>query len=180
MAALSSLRSQRMSSQRAEIEAQYVAFRLRLGWFILPVSSIFRVMPIEKRVPTITLNGEKVPSIDLGRSLFGKNTTSSVPILSVAGSPVSNKPSLLVVRSQSQSQPDLVKSKDQSYVGLLSNSQPALLRIALRDIVPLPPTYAQQWKVDFITSMTLPIETRPSLFAIDPDRFVAAVLAKIN
>jgi chemotaxis signal transduction protein len=172
MAALSSLRSQRISNQRAEIEQQYVAFRLRLGWFILPVAAIFRVLPVEKQLPTITLSGAKVPLIDLGRSLFGKNTSQTAPVLLVGGSPVANKPSLLIVRSQ-------VDTKE-AYVGLLCNSQPALQRIAPSEIVPLPPTYAKQWKVDFVTSMTLPIASRPSLFAIDPDLFVSTIHAKLT
>jgi hypothetical protein len=42
--------------------------------------------------------------------------------------------------------------------------------------VSLPQTYSQRWKVDFISSMTLPSEDLPSLFVIDSDRLISSMV----
>jgi chemotaxis signal transduction protein len=167
MPAISSLRSQRLSELRTDIGQQYLAFRLRLGWFILPIESIYRVIPLEKHIPNLTFSGQKVPIADLGKILFGetKGQSNKIPQLSVNGAIVVSKPSLIVVRNQTE---DLV--------GILSNSQPALQKISQDDLVPLPSIYSQRWKVDFIKSMTLPSPDRPSLFAIDSDRLVDTIM----
>lgn len=170
MPAISSLRSQRLSTLRPDIGQQYVAFRLRLGWFILPVDSIYRVIPIEKHIPKLTFSGQNVPAIDLGRLLFGQTKVpiNNIPQLVINGAVVVSKPSLIIVRSQTEHQ-------TAHLVGILSNSQPALQRVSQDQIVDLPLTYSQRWKVDFINSMTLPSKDRPSLFSIDSDRFIATV-----
>jgi chemotaxis signal transduction protein len=167
MPAITSLRSQRLSDLRPDIGQQYVAFRLRVGWFILPIDSIYRVIPIEKHIPKLTLSGQNVPAIDLGRLLFGQTKVpiKNIPQLVINGAVVVSKPSLIIVRNQTE-----------NLVGILSNSQPALQRVAQDEIVTLPLTYSQRWKVDFITSMTLPSKDRPSLFSIDSDRLVATVI----
>jgi len=77
MPAISSLRSQRLSELRHDIEKQYVTFRLRLAWFIVPIESIYRVIPLEKHIPRITLAGKSVPLIDLGKILFGQTAMES-------------------------------------------------------------------------------------------------------
>lgn len=166
MPAISSLRSQRLSASRPDIAQQYVAFRLRLGWFVLPIESIYRAIPLIKHIPKLTLSGQAVTVIDLGKLLFGqgKVNTIAIPQLVVNGAVVSPKPSLIVASSQTK-----------GIIGILSNSQPALQRIAQDQLVPLPQTYSQQWKVDFITSMTLPTDDRPSLFAIDCDRLIERI-----
>jgi chemotaxis signal transduction protein len=169
MPAISSLRSQRLLALRPDIDKQYIACRLRLAWFILPIESIYRVIPLEKHIPKITLVGQNVPLIDLGKVLFGqtKAQTSDIPQLVVNGAIVSSKPSLIIVCNQNQ---DLI--------GILSNSQPALQRVSQDLIVPLPPTYSERWKIDFISSMTLPSKDIPSLFVIDCDRLISTALKK--
>lgn len=169
MPAISSLRSQRLSELRPDIGKQYVAFRLRLAWFILPIESIYRVIPLEKHIPKITFLGQNVPIIDLGKILFGQTKAKgdNVPQLVVNGAIVASKPSLIIVHSQNE---DLV--------GILSNSQPALQKVSQDQIVSLPPTYSQRWKVDFISSMTFPSQGFPSLFAIDSDRLILTALKK--
>lgn len=167
MPAISSLRSQRLSALRPDIDKQYVAFRLRLAWFILPIESIYRVIPIEKHIPKITLAGQNVMLIDLGKILFGqtKVPVSEIPQLVVNGAMVSSKPSLIIISNQNE-----------ELIGILSNSQPALQKVAQDQIVPLPPTYSERWKVNFIRSMTLPTKDTPSLFAINSDRLISAIL----
>ena len=64
-------------------------------------------------------------------------------------------------------------SQNEALIGILSNSQPALQRVSQAQIVSLPQTYSQRWKVDFISSMTLPSEDLPSLFVIDSDRLIS-------
>ena len=171
MPAISSLRSQRLSELRPDIGSQYVAFRLRLAWFILPIDSIYRVISLEKHIPKLTFAGQNVPAIDLGRLLFGQTKVpiNSIPPLIVSGAVVASKPSLIIVRSQTK---DLI--------GLLSNSQPALQRVSQDEIVALPEIYSQRWKVDFINSMTLPSKERPSLFFIDSDRLIANILKRTS
>jgi chemotaxis signal transduction protein len=170
MPAISSLRSQRLSAKASDIEKQYVVFRLRLGWFILPVESIYRAIRLEKHIPKLTFSGQPIPIIDLGKRLFGqtKQGSENIPQLVINGAIVVSKPSLIVVRSQND-----------ELVGILSNSQPALQRVSESQLVPLPPTYRQLWKVDFITSMTLPSQESPSLFAIDSDRLVGSLVRTV-
>jgi chemotaxis signal transduction protein len=164
MPAISSLRSQRLSELRPDIVKQYVAFRLRLAWFILPIESIYRVIPLDKHIPKITFLGQNVPIVDLGKILFSstKGTVDNIPQLVVNGAVVASKPSLIIVHSQNE-----------HLIGILSNSQPALQRVSQDQIVSLPQTYSQRWKVDFISSMTLPSEDLPSLFVIDSDRLIS-------
>ncbi len=174
MPVTSSLRSQRLSSLHHDTSHQYVAFRLRLAWFMLPIESIYRVLPLEKQIPQLTLSGSNVPILDLGKVLFGKVQSAKFPQLTVNGAIVASKPSLLVVRGQAHANDS--ESDSESLVGILSNSQPSLQKIIDNQMVPLPPTYSQQWKVDFINLMTLPSQDRPSLFVIDSDRLVSSIL----
>lgn len=169
MSVTSSLRSQRLSSLEHDTAHQYVAFRLRLAWFMLPIESIYRVLPLEKHIPQLTLSGSNVPILDLGKILFGKVQRANFPQLKVNGAVVASKPSLLVLRGQPH------PTDPERLMGILSNSQPALQKIADDQMVPLPPTYSQQWKVDFINLMTLPSEDRPSLFVLDSDRLVSSI-----
>jgi len=166
MPAISSLRSQRLSELHPDIEKQYVAFRIRFAWFILPVESTYRVIPLEKHIPKLTFSGNNVPIIDLGKILFGQaKVQTEIPQLVVNGAIVVSKPALIVV-----------KDRNEALVGILSNSQPALQKIAQDKIVPLPLTYSKRWKVDCISSMTLPYENFPSLFLIDCDRLVSSII----
>jgi chemotaxis signal transduction protein len=166
MAAISSLRSQKLLELRPDIEKQYVAFRLRFAWFILPIESIYRVIPLEKHIPKLTFSGQKVPIIDLGKILFGQTKVQTeIPQLVVNGAIVVSKPSLIVVQD-----------RNVNLVGILSNSQPALQKVSQDKIGSLPLTYSQRWKVDFISSMTLPYENFPSLFLIDCDRLVSSAI----
>jgi len=171
MPAISSLRSQRLSSQRPDIAQQYVTFRLRLGWFMLPTEAIYRVIPLEKHIPKLTFAGQPIPIVDLGKMLFAqtKVSTTNIPQLVINGAIVPSKPSLIVVRSHNE-----------ELVGILSNSQPALQRVSQNQLVPLPPTYSQIWNVDFIPAMTLPTKDLPSLFVIDRDRLVANIINRMK
>ncbi len=168
MPAISSLRSQRLLELRPNVEQQYVAFRLRIAWFVLPIKAIYRVIPLEKHVPKVTLSGDNVMIIDLGKILFGQTKVqdSDLQQLVVNGAEVVSKPSLIITCNQNNQQ-------NNQLVGILSNSHPALQKISQADIVPLPATYSQRWKVDFVTSMTLPSKDRPSLFVINSDRLIA-------
>ncbi|MEI6330069.1 MAG: chemotaxis protein CheW [Pseudanabaena sp. ELA645] len=169
MPTITSLRSNRLSHLRPDTGKQYVAFRLGIAWFILPIASIYRLMPIEENIPKLTALGQNVPLIDLGRSLFGQTKVNKddIPKLSVGGAIVSSKPSIIIIHN-----------KAENFVGLLSNSQPAMLQVTEDEIVALPKTYSQRWKVDFISSMTLPLSDRPSLFLIDSDRLIDTIQKK--
>jgi len=169
MPSITSLRSNRLSQLRPNNGKQYVAFRLRIAWFILPIASIYRLMPLEEKIPKLTALGQNVPLIDLGRVLFGQTKVNKddIPKLSVGGAIVSSKPSLVIIRNQAE---DLV--------GLLINSQPVMQLLTEDEIVALPQTYSQRWKVDFIPSMTLPSSDRPSLFLIDSNRLINAIQKK--
>lgn len=170
MPAISSLRSQRLLALRPDIGQQYVTFRLRIAWFFLPIESIYRVIPLEKHVPKITFAGDNIPIIDLGKLLFNqtKVQSSDPQQLVINGAVVAPNPSLIITRNRAE-----------NLVGILSNSQPALQRISQDEIVSLPITYSQRWKVNFITAMTLPTKERPSLFAIDSDRLIASIATKV-
>ena len=171
MPIISSLRSQRLAIQRPNLGQQYVTFRLRVGWFAVAIQNIYRIIPLEKHIPKITFSGQNVPIVDLGKILFGnaKVQAKDIPQLIVNGAPVVSKPSMVIIRNPNE---DLV--------GILCNSQPALQMVTQDQLVPLPPTYSQRWKVDFIDSMTLPAENVPSLFLIDSDRLINKILSHTN
>ncbi len=161
--ALSSLRSRRFSTQSAEVLEQYIAFRLRSAWFVLPINTIYRVLPLaDKKVPKVEFAGKSIPLIDLGKLLFGKDAIKPAAPLILNGSPVANQPSLIII-----------SDRNGIMLSIPSNSQPALLRLSQSQFSPLSPTLAQRWQVDFIPKMTQPTDERPALFAIDPDRLGA-------
>jgi len=161
--ALSSLRSRRFSGQSVEILEKYVAFRLRAAWFVLPITAIYRVLPLaDKKVPKVEFMGKSVLLIDVGKLLFGKDPIKPAAPLILNGSPVANQPSLIII-----------SDRNGIMISIPSNSQPALLRLSQSQFLPLPPTLAHRWQVDFISGMTKPIEERPDLFAIDPNQLKA-------
>ncbi|MEE3717234.1 hypothetical protein V2H45_10790 [Tumidithrix elongata RA019] len=163
MASLSSLRSRRASDRQAQVSQQYVAFRLRAAWFVLPVTAIYRVLPLENKIlPKVTFEGKSIPIVDAGRLLFGKEPVKPAAPLVLGGSAVAEQPSLFVIQSG-----------DGVMASLPSNSQPGLLRLSQDKLMTLPPQLAQRWQVDFMAGMIQPTAERPALFAIDPDRFVA-------
>jgi chemotaxis signal transduction protein len=173
----SSLRSQRLASLRPDIGDQYVAFRLRLAWFVLPIKSIYRVIPIQRHIPKLTFAGQGVPVVDVGKLLFGqiRINIDQVPQLVVNGAAVSAKPSLVVVRGHDLS--DMSGGAEERLLGVLSNSQPALQRLMPSQLVKVPPTYSQTWKVNFIESMTLPSINCPPLFVLNVERLMQSAIA---
>ncbi len=146
---------------------QYVTFRLRVAWFAVPIQNIYRIIPLEKHIPKLTFLGKNVPIVDLGKILFGntKIQAKDIPQLVVNGAPVVSKPSMVIIRDP-----------DENLVAILCNSQPALQMVTQDQLVPLPPTYSQRWKVDFINLMTLPSENTPSFFIINSDRLITKIL----
>lgn len=161
MAILSTVRSRRSQPQAAPTQ-QYVVFRLQAAWFILPVTSVYRVLPLPADpMPQLTFGGQPLPVLDLRPLLFPEPAGEIIP-LEVGGAAVADLPALMVV-----------SSRNHTLVALPTDSQPALLRLTPAELVPIPPTYPQQWQVDFLTRMTLPSPTRPALFEIDADRLGA-------
>jgi chemotaxis signal transduction protein len=161
LSSLSSLRSRRIVDKQVQTSQQFIAFRLRAAWFVLPVTALYRVIQLESNtLPKVTLAGESVPIIDLGKLLFGKYAVKPAPPLIIEGSQVAAQPCLIIVQNS-----------DGKLVSIPSNSQPALIRLSSDQFVSLSET--QQWNLDIIDNRIEESSDRPSLFAINPNRLVA-------
>jgi chemotaxis signal transduction protein len=164
LSSLSSLRSRRMVDKQVQATQQFIAFRLRAAWFVLPVTALYRVIQLESNtLPKVTLAGALIQIVDLGKLLFGKDAIKPAPPLIIEGSQVADRPCLI-----------LVQNSEGKLVSLPSNSQPVLIRLSADQFSPLPES--QQWNLDIIENMIEESPDRPALFEIKPNRLVAIAL----
>jgi chemotaxis signal transduction protein len=137
-----------------ETAQQYVLFNLQVAWFALPVTALYRVLPLDSTLPQITYGGKTVPILDANSLFqnFPKSRTSPT------------NPCLIIVGSESS-----------QLVALQSDSQPILQRLASHLFQPLPPRFAQKLGVSFVTKMMPAQENKSAVFAIAPDLLLQSV-----
>jgi chemotaxis signal transduction protein len=189
MAIYSPLRSRRLAAQQVEATQRLITFKLGEEMFALPLNGVHKVTKLDAPgerlgqrlygdpggtgVSLTTYQGRELVVIDVGHRIFGK----APQVL-----PPSPKKGIGVVDPTRSS--DLVRyllilqsaptdaAAEQRLVGLPLDSPPTIQSIQVSAFQPLPEIYRQSSNIHCVSSVSIDLPDRPSIFLLD----VAAIV----
>ncbi|WP_218081446.1 chemotaxis protein CheW [Anthocerotibacter panamensis] len=132
---------------------QYIAFRLRQEWFVLPLDAVQKVVPLGeisgdptgRGIGLVRSEGRELVVVDVGHRIFRDPA------------PQSWEPEeryLLILAAGDN-------------LALPIDSRPVLRRLARAAFAPLPPTYAVLSPVRHVSARAVLAEDEPALFLLD-------------
>lgn len=157
--ALSSRRSRRL---KAEANQQLISFAVRRQQFAVPVGLVTKVTTVDQIYggleddrPGLALYLDRqIPVINLGQRLF----STALPLLPEAATSASSSPVLRYLL--------VVQSLTQELVGLLVETQPALIRVPTSAFAPVPATYVESGNIRYIGAV-INLKDSPPIFLIN-------------
>jgi chemotaxis signal transduction protein len=181
MAIYSPLRSRRLAAQQVEATQRLITFKLGEETFALRLDGVHKVTKLDRLygdprgtgVSLTTYQGRELVVIDVGQRIFGK----APQVL-----PPSPKKGIGVVDPTRSS--DLVRyllilqsaptdaAAEQRLVGLPIDSPPTIQSIQVSAFGPLPEIYRQSSNIHCVSSVSIDLPERPSIFLLD----VAAIV----
>ncbi len=170
MAIYSPLRSRRLAAQQTEATQRLITFKLGAETFALPLDRVHKVTTIDRLygdpnhtgVSLTTYQGRELVVIDVMHRIFGKTQQVLLP---------SQKKSSVAVKAQSN--PDLVRyllvlqPEPEQLVGLPIDSPPSIQSIQISAFQPLPDIYRQHSNIHCVSTMSIDLPDRPSIFLLD-------------
>ena len=180
MAIYSPLRSRRLAAQQVEATQRTIVFKLGEETFALPLDGVHKVTKLERLygdpsgngVSLTTYQGRELVVIDVGHRIFGRAPQVLPPRqkpergtldLDLGADPVRY---LLVLQSAP------ADTAEPKLVGLPIDSPPAIQSIPVSAFQPLPDLYRQSNNSNCISSFSIELPERPSIFLLD----IAAIL----
>jgi chemotaxis signal transduction protein len=182
MAIYSPLRSRRLAAQQVEATQRLITFKLGEETFALPLDGVHKVTKLDRLygdpggtgVSLTTYQGRELVVIDVGHRIFGKAPQVLPPSPKKGSGMVTpNRGSdnlvryLLILQSAPVS-----AASEQRLVGLPIDSPPAIQSIQASAFQPLPEIYRQSSNIHCVSSFSIDIPDRPSIFLLD----VAAIV----
>jgi chemotaxis signal transduction protein len=179
MAIYSPLRSRRLAAQQAESRQRIITFQLRQETFALPLDRMHKVTTIDRLygdangtgVSLTTYQGRELVAIDVGQRIFGNAPTVLPPLSSQPKSTVTANSTRQI--EDAQSTDNLVRyllilqCEDGNLVGMPIDSPPSIQSIAASAFHPLPAIYQQHSKIHCVSSLSIDLPDRPSIFLLD-------------
>ncbi|MGF1537501.1 MAG: chemotaxis protein CheW [Elainellaceae cyanobacterium] len=155
----STRRSRRL---KAEANQQLISFAVRGQQFAVPVGLVTKVTTVdqiygglEDDKPGLALYLDRqIPVINLGRRLF----LTALPLLPEVTSSASQAPVLRYLL--------VVQSLTHELVGLLVETQPALIRVPTSAFAPVPTTYIESGNIRYIGAV-INLKASPPIFLIN-------------
>jgi chemotaxis signal transduction protein len=181
MAIYSPLRSRRLAAQQIEATQRLITFKLGEETFALPLDGVHRVTKLDRLygdpggtgVSLTTYQGRELVVIDVGHRIFGK-APQVLPPSQKKGSGMGDLTRssdavryLLILQSAPSD-----GTTEQRLVGLPIDSPPTIQSIQLSAFQPLPEIYRQSSNIHCVSSFSIDIPDRPSIFLLD----VAAIV----
>jgi purine-binding chemotaxis protein CheW len=188
MAIYSPLRSRRLAAQQIEATQRLITFKLGADTFALPLDGVHKVTKLDAPgerlgqrlygdpggtgVSLTTYQGRELVVIDVGHRIFGK-APQVLPPSQKKGSGMVDPTRSDLVRYLLilQSAPADATSK-QRLVGLPIDSPPTIQSIQVSAFQPLPAIYRQSSNIHCVSSFSIEMPDRPSIFMLD----VAAIV----
>ncbi|MEO1134247.1 MAG: chemotaxis protein CheW [Cyanobacteria bacterium J06639_1] len=179
MATLSSSRTRRSRSRTAEATRQVLTFKLQDEWFALPLEAVRKVSVLgdiygdgnHSGISLTVFEGRELVVVDVARRIFSQSDIGSSQS-NAAGAIASNNstaPSFLIV----------VSNSEDNWVGLPTQTPPAVRRIPASAFTPLPETYRAAGTIQYVSSLAVQTEGEPPMFVLDRDRLIAGTLATV-
>jgi chemotaxis signal transduction protein len=168
MAINSPVRSRRTAGRNTEKTKQFISFRLRQEWFVLPIDAVQRVIQMGKvygdpqgtGVSLTNFQGQETVVVDVAYLIFGDSSLArDEKKLSVASE--KNQPRILLILQSSG-----------EIVGLPVDSTPIMRRVPDSALTPIPETYIAQGNVRCISSTMIQLNDHPPMFLLDPSQLV--------
>jgi chemotaxis signal transduction protein len=187
MAIYSPLRSRRLAARQTEETRRLITFKLGAEIFALPLDDVQKVTTLERLygdphgtgVSLTTYQGRELVVIDVGQRIFGQPAQVLPPSPSKQGLAIASQQSteivryLLILRSDLTANSDLKSiigtdtHRQQRLVGLPIDSPPSIQSIPVSAFQPLPDLYRQHSNIHCISTLSIDLPDRPSIFLLD-------------
>jgi chemotaxis signal transduction protein len=181
MAIYSPLRSRRLAAQQVEATQRLITFKLGEETFALPLDGVHKVTKLDRLygdpggtgVSLTTYQGRELVVIDVGHRIFGKAPQVLPPDRKKGSGIVESKKNsdavryLLILQSTGAT-----AEHEQRLVGLPIDSPPTIQSIQASAFGPLPEIYRQSSNIHCVSSFSIDMPDRPSIFLLD----VAAIV----
>jgi chemotaxis signal transduction protein len=162
---ISPVKSRRGATRQTEKTEQLITFRLHQEWFAVPIETVQKVIQMGKiygdpqgtGVSLTNYQGQEILVIDVARRIFQKTflkTQSEQPILTTGA--------IAGVRLML-----LLQSARGEVVGLPIDSTPVMQRVPQSAYLPIPESYISQGNVRCISSTSIQLGDRSTLFLLD-------------
>jgi chemotaxis signal transduction protein len=178
MAIYSPLRSRRLAAQQADKTQRLITFNLGAEIFAVTIDRVQKVTTLDRLygdphqtgVSLTTYQGQELVVVDVGQRIFGRKS-----------------PELLPDRSENSNNPELIKyllvlqddlvdnatSISHQLVGLPIDSAPSIQSIPVAAFQPLPEIYRQHGNIHCVSSFSIDLPDRPSIFLLDVGAIVS-------
>jgi chemotaxis signal transduction protein len=176
MAIYSPLRSRRLAAQQVEATQRLITFKLGEEMFALPMDGVHKVTKLDRLygdpggtgVSLTTYQGRELVVIDVGHRIFGKAPQVLPPSPKKGSGMVDPTRSSDLVRYLLilQSAPS-DGTTEQRLVGLPIDSPPTIQSIQASAFQPLPEIYRQSSNIHCVSSFSIDMPDRPSIFLLD-------------
>jgi chemotaxis signal transduction protein len=164
------VRSRHTAGRNTEKTKQFISFRLRQEWFVLPIDSVQRVIQMGKvygdpqgtGVSLTNFQGQEIIVVDVAHLIFGETSSLVQEQKQSLSTNEKNQPRILLI----------IQSDKGEIVGLPVDSTPIMRRVPDSAFTPIPETYIAQGNVRCISSTMIQLSDQPPLFLLDPNQLV--------
>jgi chemotaxis signal transduction protein len=177
MAIYSPLRSRRLAAQQVEATQRLITFKLGEETFALPLTSVHKVTTLARLygdphgtgISLTTYQGRELVVIDVGQRIFGKAQQVLLPSQNQRTGALESPINSDLVRYLLILQPEPTR-----LVGLPIDSPPSIQSIPVSAFQPLPAIYRQHSNIHCVSTLSIDLPDRPSIFLLDFDSLALA------
>jgi chemotaxis signal transduction protein len=187
MAIYSPLRSRRLAARQTEVTRRLITFKLGAETFALPLDDVQKVTTLDRLygdpnrtgVSLTTYQGRELVVIDVSQRIFGQPAQILSPSQPQQNFSIDHQENTEVVRYLLILRSDLTASSDlksivgtdthqqERLVGLPIDSPPSIQSIPVSAFQPLPDLYRQHSNIHCISTLSIDLPDRPSIFLLD-------------
>lgn len=173
MAIYSPLRSRRLAAKQTEATQRLITFKLCQETFGVKLASVHKVTTLDRLygdpsgtgVSLTTYQDRELVVIDVGHRIFGKTQQLIPPQAKSLDALESHLNPLVRFLLILQPEPNRL-------VGLPIDSPPSIQSIQISAFQPLPDLYRQHGNIHCVSSLSIELRDRPSIFLLDVDSLV--------
>ena len=180
MAIYSPLRSRRLAAAKTEATIRLITFKLDRETFALPLASVYRVTTLDAPgqrgqrlygdphgtgVSLTTFQGRELVVIDVGQRIFGE-TPQLLHQQREAIAVPAEQPELKL-RADLIRYLLILQPEPDRFIGLPIDSPPSIQSIQVSAFQPLPEIYRQHGNIHCVSSLSIELPDRPSIFLLD-------------
>jgi chemotaxis signal transduction protein len=183
MAIYSPLRSRRLAAQQADTTKRLITFKLGGEVFAVSLDRVQKVTTLDRLygdphhtgVSLTTYQGQELVVVDVGYRIFGRTPQGLSPDLPER-SRIESTDSKDLIKYLLVLQADQVNTAaeiDRQLIGLPIDSAPSIQSMPVSAFQPLPEIYRQHGNIHCVSSFSIDLPDRPSIFLLDIDAIVS-------